>query len=392
MADFFAKLFNSDFLPHGHCYFWQPEVVWLHVISDGIIALAYYSIPFALWYFIKHRRDLAFNWIFGCFAAFIFACGTTHLFQIWTLWHATYRLEGVVKAITGGLSIATALLLIPLVPKAIRLPTRKDLEDANAEIRTLNAELERRVEQRTAALQRSNEELAQYAYVASHDLKEPLRMVSIYTQLLKQRYDGRLDQDADQYIRFAVNGAKRMQSLVDDLLALAKVDHAPPARTIFAADAALDLALGTLQIPIGETGARISRTRLPEVLGDKDQLALVFQNLIGNSLKYSGGKIPEIRIAVEEQAGEWLFSVRDNGIGFDPVYAEKIFGVFKRLHGNADYDGTGIGLSIVKKIVLQGGGRIWAESQSGAGAAFYFTIPKVDAAVSPAHERQTARH
>ena len=393
MPDFFAKLFNSDFLPHGHCYFWQPEIVWLHVISDGFIALAYYCIPFALWYFIKHRKDLAFNWIFGCFAAFIFACGTTHLFQIWTLWHATYRLEGLVKAITGGLSISTALLLIPLVPKAIRLPTRKDLEDANAalakqiaereraeaEVRKLNGELERRVEQRTAALKRSNEELAQFAYVASHDLKEPLRMVAIYTQLLKTRYQGKLDGDADEYIQFAANGAQRMQAFVEDLLSLAQADRTEPAGTLIPVDAALDLALGALRMPIGETGARIARQPLPEVVGNSDQLALVFQNLIGNSLKYRSEKTPEIAIGVTENAREWQFSVRDNGIGFDPAYAERIFGVFKRLHAGPEYPGTGIGLSIARKIIVQMEGRIWAVSQVGAGATFYFTLPKAAA-------------
>jgi signal transduction histidine kinase len=385
MPDFFAKLFSSDFLPHGHCYFWQAEIVWLHVISDALIALAYYCIPFALWYFIRHRKDLAFNWIFGCFAAFIFACGTTHLFQIRTLWHATYRLEGLVKAITAGLSIATALVLIPLIPKALRLPTRKDLEDqiaererAEEEARELNAELERRVEARTADLKRSNEELAQFAYVASHDLQEPLRMVSIYTQMLKHRYGAQLDGDADQYIQFAVGGAKRMQSLIGDLLSFAQVDQARPNRALMSADEALDLALLALKIPIAESGARITRQPLPRVIGDKSQLALVFQNLIANSLKYCGDQVPEIRVAVEGTTQHWQISVRDNGIGFDQTYAERIFGVFKRLHTNADYPGTGIGLSIAQKIVVRGGGRIWAESKSGAGATFFFTIPKVE--------------
>lgn len=406
MPDFFSKIFNSDFLPHGHCYFWQPEIVWLHVISDAVIALAYYCIPFALWYFVRHRRDLAFNWIFGCFAAFIFACGTTHLFQIWTLWHATYRLEGVIKAVTALLSIATALLLIPLIPKALALPTRKDLEEANsalaaqivererveAEVRALNQDLERRVKERTAELQRSNEELAQFAYVASHDLQEPLRMVSIYTQMLKHRYDGQLDGDADEYIAYAVTGARRMQSLIGALLSFAQVDQAQPARSLIRADEALDLALEALKILAAEAHARIERQPLPEVIGDRDRLALVFQNLIGNSLKYRSEKVPEIRIAVEEQASEWLFSVRDNGIGFDPAYAERIFGVFKRLHSNEKYPGTGIGLSIAQKIIVREGGRIWAESQPGQGATFYFTIPRVAAPASLELEPQSAEY
>ena len=390
MPDFFKKLFKSDFLPHGHCYFWQPEIVWLDVASDAAIALAYYCIPFALWYFIRHRRDLAFNWIFGCFAAFIFACGTTHLFQIWTLWHATYRLEGLVKAITAGLSIATAILLLPLVPRALRLPTRRDLEDANAalelqiaqrqkaeaDVRDLNCQLEQRVEQRTAALKRSNDELAQFAYVASHDLQEPLRMVAIYTQLLQKRYHGRLDTDADEYIRFAVTGANRMQALIRDLLSVAQIDQAEPARNLIRADDALDMAVLALQVPISQSGACLRRQPLPEVLGDREQLALVFQNLISNSIKYSGPNVPKIEIAVEERNGEWQFCVADHGIGFEPAYAQQIFGVFKRLHSNTVYPGTGIGLSIAQKIIERSGGRIWAESELGKGARFLFTMPK----------------
>jgi light-regulated signal transduction histidine kinase (bacteriophytochrome) len=185
-----------------------------------------------------------------------------------------------------------------------------------------------------------------------------------------------LDGDADQYIQFAVAGAKRMQSLIGDLLSFAQVDQAQPNRALMSADEALDLALQALQIPIAESGARITRQPLPRVLGDKNQLALVFQNLISNSLKYRGDRAPEIRIALEDMAQHWQISVRDNGIGFDQAYAERIFGVFKRLHTNADYPGTGIGLSIAQKIVVRGGGRIWAESKEGAGATFFFTIPK----------------
>lgn len=389
MSDFFTKLFSSDFIPHGHCYLWRPEIVWLHVVSDAAIALAYYFIPFALWYFIRRRKDLAFDWMFGCFAAFILACGTTHALQIWTLWHGTYRLEGLVKALTAGLSLATAALLIPLVPKAIRLPSPQQLRDANealakqilereraeAEVRALNAELERRVEQRTAALKRSNEELAQFAYVASHDLQEPLRMVSNFTGLLRLRYRGKLDATADQYIDFASGSALRMHDLIQDLLSFSRIDGVGEKTTKFRLDAALDHALEALQLSIAECGAQIVRTPLPEIIGHERQFAQLFQNLIGNSIKYRADRLLEIVIGAEERENDWVISVEDNGIGFDPAYREKVFDIFQRLNGER-FAGTGIGLAIVRKIVTNHGGQIWCDSKPGEGATFTFTLPK----------------
>jgi PAS domain S-box-containing protein len=224
-------------------------------------------------------------------------------------------------------------------------------------------------------LQRSNLELEQFAYVASHDLQEPLRMVSSFTQLLAKRYAGTLDKDADEFIGYAVDGATRMQHLINDLLAYSRVGSRGKPLQPIACDAALDIALRNLQLAVEEKHAVILRRPLPIVLADELQLVQLFQNLIGNAIKFMGDAPPQVEISAEPSGAEWLFAVRDNGIGIEPQYLERIFVIFQRLHERSKYPGTGIGLAVCKKIVLRHGGRIWAESKPGDGTTFFFTLP-----------------
>jgi PAS domain S-box-containing protein len=245
------------------------------------------------------------------------------------------------------------------------------------------------LEQQRAELARSNAELEQFAYISSHDLQEPLRMVASYMELLERRYKGKLDKNADDFIGFAVDGARRMQRLINDLLAYSRVGrHDQPFASV-SCEALLDQALDNLQLVILESKASINHDPLPDVLGDETQLVQLFQNLVGNAIKFHGKKIPRVHISASlsrESAlppgdgskgkEEWLFSVRDNGIGIDPQYAERIFIIFQRLHNREQYTGTGIGLAICRKIVQHHGGRIWVESTPGSGATFYFTLPR----------------
>ncbi len=231
-------------------------------------------------------------------------------------------------------------------------------------------------ERKTAEeLRRSNEDLGQFAYVASHDLQEPLRMVTGFVQLLQKKYGGRLDADADQYIAYAVDGAMRMQTLINDLLAYSRVGTRGGERAPTDLGATLRHALGNLHAGIEETAAEITHGELPTLLADGTQLAQLFQNLIGNALKFRGDAPPKIHVDASRKGDDWLFSVRDNGIGIDPEFRERIFLIFQRLHTRQKYPGTGIGLAVCKKIVDRHGGRIWVESQPGEGATFYFTIP-----------------
>jgi PAS domain S-box-containing protein len=231
------------------------------------------------------------------------------------------------------------------------------------------------LEKTVAELKRSNTELEQFAYVASHDLQEPLRMVASYTQLLAKRYHGKLDADADEFIGYAVDGATRMQRLIKDLLAYSRVTTKGQAFERVDCKELLKEVLSDLRLAVEESRAVVTQGALPIVMADGVQLRQLLQNLIGNAIKFRSEEAPWVHVSAERRNNEWLFSVRDNGIGIDPEYAERIFIIFQRLHNREEYPGTGIGLAMCKKIVERHGGHMWVKSQLGEGATFYFTLP-----------------
>lgn len=636
-------------MPHGQCFLWQPSVLWLHVISDVLIAIAYYSIPITLFFFIRKRNVAGLRWLVAMFGAFILACGATHAMAAWNIWHSAYGVEGILKAITAVLSVATAIVTIRMTPAALRLSSPEALEKTNqhlleeiaarstaeerlrrlmdserlaseakirsyfeaasqaiiavsregriglvnrrteemfgysraeligqplemlvpesrrgshaelragffrdprmrsmgagmdlsglrkdgtkfpveiglsyveseegtlalglvnditerrtaeaaiaqknAEIRDSEAQLRSYLEAASQAilavsaagkivlvnrateemfgyrreellggeiemllpqrfrvvhvayraeyvanprvrgagvgmdlwarrkdgtefpveiglsyidtadgtltlglvtditerkraadelaaavdqLRRSNTELEQFAYLASHDLQEPLRMITSYLNLLERRCRGRLDEDGEEFLRYAVNGAERMKRLIRDFLAVSRISTQALIREPSDSGEIVANALQNLSAAIEESGTLVQLDPLPSIPADPGLLAQVFQNLIANAIKFHGDRPPEIRISAREQGSDWIFTVSDNGIGIESRHADRIFRIFERLHESTEYSGSGIGLAICKKIVERHGGRIWFESEPGVGTVFHFTIP-----------------
>ncbi|MGE5431697.1 MAG: PAS domain S-box protein [Syntrophomonadaceae bacterium] len=236
-------------------------------------------------------------------------------------------------------------------------------------------ETEKKLQEALKKLERSNQDLEQFAYVASHDLKEPLRMVKNYMQLLEKKYKGKLDESAQTYINFAVDGAARMNDLISDLLLYAKVSSKPKEFEMVDLNQTVEEVMKDLQLAIKESSAEVHYSDLPFVMADRLQIRQLFQNLMQNAIKFRNSENPVIEIRSEKISGQWLIMVKDNGIGIDPQFKERIFVIFQRLHERDKYPGTGIGLAICKKIVEHHGGRIWVESEPGKGTAFYFAIP-----------------
>jgi len=293
-----------------------------------------------------------------------------------------HRLAGQVRQVAGGDFSREVTVRGPLEVTSLAADVntmRERILQELAASRSANEILQAHA----AELQRSNAELEQFAYVASHDLQEPLRKVASFSQLLQRRYAGKLDARADQYIEYAVDGAKRMQALIDDLLAYSRVGRSAREPALVSSDAALTQARANLADQIEQTGATVETGHLPLVLAELPLLIAVFQNLLSNSLKFSGGKQPRVVVTVRRDEPFWVFSFSDNGIGIEPDYAERIFVIFQRLNERSAYAGTGIGLALTRKIIEYFGGRIWLDQAYSEGARFLFTLPMPEETLAP---------
>lgn len=559
------------YIPHGNCYLWENSLVWLHLLSDVLISLAYFSIPLMLIYFLRQRTDIPFHNIFQLFSAFIVFCGLTHAMGVLTLWYPFYWLSGIIKALTALISVFTAFELFPIIPLALSLPSPekltllnqelqreiKEKEAVESKLKILNQELEDRISQRTLEIQninerleykikleqltsnisnlflkisteeihdkftlavstiaqcfkvdqcclylfgsvkkefnncnsrrqllddsfleitnnllakkkylkieniehynenqefknsdyiknesiksliclpisydkkilglmvlaetsmvrswetveinflllireiiikainaynmqkqlknwnkelkRSNQDLEQFAYVASHDLQEPLRIISSFSELLLEEYQDKIEGEGAQYLGFIISASQRMKELIKDLLTFSRVQTSKEKFELVNINEVVKETLEILQISIEEAKVDITYSEFPSVFGSKFQLIQLWQNLLSNAIKFRSHRPVKIDLTVKCLSEDWLFCVADNGIGISSEFQEKIFVVFKRLHNRDKYEGTGIGLAICKKIVVHHGGKIWVESEENQGAKFYFTIPK----------------
>jgi light-regulated signal transduction histidine kinase (bacteriophytochrome) len=352
--------------------------------------------------FASFAIALAFHWVFHYFfgtnfPGIFFVYLLSLLFAAWCGYVPGLAIVLLIATIPNFLfrknftyaDISGSGVLVLSIVSAMVSRTAQWRRESEAILRNMNEELSRRVQEKTlelaeanAALERrltellrANADLEQFAYSASHDLLEPLRMVSIFTQMLQKEYGGKLDAQADEYIGHAVAGARRMETLIRGLrsyMSIASTGEPPP---LSDAGSVLRRCLQTLQPAIAECHGRVESGPLPAVPVHEVHLEQLLQNLIGNALKYRGEDTPVIRIWAERDHSAWVFAVRDNGIGIDKAYAGQIFGVFKRLHRNDEYDGAGIGLAICHRIVERYGGRIWVESTLGQGSTFYFSLP-----------------
>jgi signal transduction histidine kinase len=337
-----------------------------YVTGQELSFSIFYLLPisFVAWY--TNSKSGVFMCLISSAIEFVVnsVTGRTYSHYLISCWNSAVML--------GFFLISVFILSTLKIEYERRIKLIKELKDSLAELNRTKEELE----QTSQDLARSNDDLKQFAYSASHDLQEPLRVVAGYVNLLARRYKDKLDANADEFIGYIVDGVKRMQELIKDLLEYSQVGikekHFKPVESSLA----VGLAIGNLQATIEEYGAIVTYDELPTVIADFSQMSRLFQNLIGNAIKFRGNESPKVHISAERNGNEWIFSIKDNGIGIDPKNVKRIFVIFQRLHGREEYPGTGIGLATCKKIVERHGGRIWVESESGKGSIFYFTIPK----------------
>lgn len=380
-----AAAAGAAYMPHGHCYLWQPALLWLHVGADSLIALAYFSIPLALVYFTS-RRKVAFNWIFLMFAGFILFCGLTHLTEAITTWNPIYYTQGMVKAATAAISLATAGALWYLMPQALRIPSTEELQGVNrrlqqenaerrraeAELREVNEHLEERVKHRT-------EELSQFVYAVSHDLQEPLRHLRTYSAFLREDLGGELPERAAQDLDYIEQAGHRLNEMVSGLHALTHVGQQDlQIAECDIADCIAD-ALANLEGHVSDTDADIRPAPSHVVRADRRLLTSIYQNLVSNALKYTEGR-PVIEFTAEDDDGEVILGVRDNGIGIEPQYRERIMQPFVRLQTVEKGAGSGMGLSICRRAAARHGGTIWVEPSPDGGCHFRFTLQQTEKA------------
>jgi signal transduction histidine kinase/CheY-like chemotaxis protein len=395
MFDHAVTLFGAEgFMPHGHCFQWTPSLLSLYLMGDGVIAASYYSIPAALVYFVRKRADLQFNWIFLMFSAFIFACGTTHLIGIWTIWHPDYWLDASVKFATAAVSAVTAILLWPLIPRALRLPSAQQLRAAIASLEAEVAERRRAEEEAHRARQAAeaaSRAKTEFLSRMSHELRTPLNAVLGFSQLMEM--DAKLTPDDQERVRHIQTAGWHLLNMINEVLDLSRIESGQMMVTRESVDI----------VPIVAESVRMAEPLAAEhgvqlqdetaglsalhALGDHTRLRQVFTNLLSNAIKYNrrGGLVTvSARIA---DGGDVEIAVADTGRGFTPAQLQRLYKPFDRLGAETEtISGTGIGLVITKRLVELMGGSLGLTTEAGGGSTFTLRLhaaPAVDAAAAP---------
>jgi signal transduction histidine kinase len=350
-------LSGEQFLPHGHSYMWTPGILWMHVISDILIAMAYFSIPFVLLYVSRRRRDLPFNWLLACFGVFIVASGLTHVMDAWNVWHTAYWLEGAIKVITAAVSVPTAILLWRSLPLISSLPSQRQLRDAND------------------SLARANRELEAFTASVSHDLRSPLTTIAGQAGLLELSMPNASEDQRRRLTRIQ-SSVRQMSELIDALLVLSRISRHTLHREIIDVSALAESIVQDLKQRDPMRNVEVEIQPGMAVHGDRRLISDLFVNLLANAWKFtSRTENARIEVGQSQHGSMATLFVKDNGAGFDMAHEQKLFKPFQRLHGAAEFEGTGVGLATVARIIDRHGGRIWAEAKPGAGAVFYFTMP-----------------
>ena len=350
------------FMPHGHCYLWTPGVLWLNVLPDVLIAAAYFAIPFVLMHIARRRPDLPFNWLFVWFSIFIVSCGMTHVMDVWNVWNAEYWLEGLAKLITAAASVPTAIMLWRALPAILQLPSHQQLREANE------------------SLVRANRELEAFTASVSHDLRSPLSTIAGQAGMLQLTLGAAVTEDQNTRLDRIQTSVKKMADLIEALIGLSRISRQALHRELLDVSALAHEVVKDLHQAEPQRTVEIDIQPGMTALGDRRLISDMLVNLIGNAWKFTS-KTPTARIEIGQQApGDMAtFFVRDNGAGFDMAYEDKLFQPFQRLHGTSEFEGSGIGLATVYRIIERHGGRIWANARPNEGAQFCFTLPTRDA-------------
>lgn len=336
---------------------WTPGSLWMHVVADILIAMAYFTIPFVLVYVARRRRDLPFNWLLAAFGIFVVACGLIHVMNVWNVWHTDYWLEGIIKVIAAVASVPTAILLWRSLPLILSVPSQRQLRDANE------------------SLARANRELEAFTASVSHDLRSPLTTIAGQAGLLELSLPNATEEQRRRLTRIQ-GSVKQMSELIDALLALSRISRHTLHREIIDVSALAESIVQDLRQKDPSRTVEVEIQPGMAVHGDRRLISDLFVNLLANAWKFtSRAENPRIKVGQSQQGSMATLFVQDNGAGFDMAHEQKLFKPFQRLHSAAEFEGTGVGLATVARIIDRHGGRIWAEGKPNEGAVFYFTMP-----------------